>query len=127
MVNSKVIDMSDVMNSGGMAARIAQAKEKAEAEYQEKIKQSREADVDVRDFFSDEELDTGSISTSTTSMLFAFIHRAAKDTFSCRCTFDRSATLPLKNSLSVRILSSSSSEKKSRTSPSASRDCLIFS
>lgn len=28
MVNSKVIDMSDVMNSGGMAARIAQAKEK---------------------------------------------------------------------------------------------------
>ena len=34
MVNSKVIDMSDVMNSGGMAARIAQAKEKAEAEYQ---------------------------------------------------------------------------------------------
>ena len=27
MVNSKVIDMSDVMNSGGMAARIAQAKE----------------------------------------------------------------------------------------------------
>ena len=25
MVNSKVIDMSDVMNSGGMAARIAQA------------------------------------------------------------------------------------------------------
>ncbi len=36
MVNSKVIDMSDVMNSGGMAARIAQAKEKAEAEYKEK-------------------------------------------------------------------------------------------
>ena len=40
-----------------LTARIAQAKEKAEAEYQEKIKQSREADVDVRDFFSDEELD----------------------------------------------------------------------
>lgn len=57
MVNSKVIDMSDVFNGGGMAARIAQAKEKAEADYQEKVKQSREADVDVRDFFSDEELD----------------------------------------------------------------------
>lgn len=28
MVNSKVIDMSDVFNGGGMAARIAQAKEK---------------------------------------------------------------------------------------------------
>ena len=33
MVNSKVIDMSDVMNSGGMAARIAQAKEKADSDY----------------------------------------------------------------------------------------------
>ena len=40
-----------------LAARIAQAKEKAEAEYQEKVKQSRDADVDVREFFSDEELD----------------------------------------------------------------------
>ena len=28
MVNSKVIDMSDVFNGGGMAARIAQAKGK---------------------------------------------------------------------------------------------------
>ena len=35
MVNSKVIDMSDVMNSGGMAARIAQAKEKAEVCHKE--------------------------------------------------------------------------------------------
>lgn len=42
MVNSKVIDMSDVFNCGGMAARIAQAKEKAEADYQEKVKQSHE-------------------------------------------------------------------------------------
>ena len=34
MVNSKVIDMSDVMNSGGMAARIAQAKEKVSGKNQ---------------------------------------------------------------------------------------------
>ena len=38
MVNSKVIDMSDVFNCGGMAARIARAEEKAVGDYLEKVK-----------------------------------------------------------------------------------------
>lgn len=41
----------------GMGERIAEAKRKAEQEYTEKIERSRAADVDVREFFSDEELD----------------------------------------------------------------------
>lgn len=40
-----------------MDKRIAQAKIKAETEYEEKLQKSRACDVDVRDFFSDEELD----------------------------------------------------------------------
>ena len=37
--------------------RIEQAKKKAEEEYQEKLERSKQSDVDVRDFFDDEELD----------------------------------------------------------------------
>ena len=37
--------------------RVEQAKKKAEEEYQEKLERSKQSDVDVRDFFDDEELD----------------------------------------------------------------------
>lgn len=40
-----------------MGQMIQRAKEKAEREYQEKLEKSRASDVDVRDFFSAEELD----------------------------------------------------------------------
>ena len=39
-----------------MSERIEQAKRKAEQEYTEKLHRSQESDIDVRDFFSDEEL-----------------------------------------------------------------------
>ena len=41
-----------------MGKRIEAAKQKAEAEYQDKLEKSRESDVDVRDFFTPEELDS---------------------------------------------------------------------
>lgn len=40
-----------------MRDKIEQARIKAEEQYQEKLRQSRESDVDVRDFFDDEELE----------------------------------------------------------------------
>ena len=40
-----------------MKNKIEQARIKAEEQYQEKLRQSRESDVDVRNFFSDEELE----------------------------------------------------------------------
>lgn len=40
-----------------MQERIEQAKKNAEANYQAKLEKSRASDVDVRDFFTDEELD----------------------------------------------------------------------
>lgn len=40
-----------------MKHKIEQARIKAEEQYQEKLRQSRESDVDVRDFFSGEELE----------------------------------------------------------------------
>ena len=40
-----------------MGQRIEAAKVKAEADYQTKLKQSRNADVDVRNFFTDDELE----------------------------------------------------------------------
>lgn len=40
-----------------MGERIEQAKKKAAANYQAKLEKSRASDVDVRDFFTDEELD----------------------------------------------------------------------
>lgn len=40
-----------------MRDKIEQARIKAEGQYQEKLRQSRESDVDVRDFFDDEELE----------------------------------------------------------------------
>ncbi len=40
-----------------MKERIEQAKKNAEANYQAKLEKSRTSDVDVRDFFTDEELD----------------------------------------------------------------------
>lgn len=40
-----------------MKHKIEQARVKAEEQYQEKLRQSRESDVDVRDFFDDEELE----------------------------------------------------------------------
>lgn len=48
--NEKVIYMN-------MKERIEAAKAKAEAEYEAKLEASRACDVDVRDFFTDEELD----------------------------------------------------------------------
>lgn len=51
MKNGKVIKMN-----GNMGQRIEQAKVKAEAAYREKLEKSRASDVDVRDFFTDEEL-----------------------------------------------------------------------
>ena len=53
--NQKVIFMNQ--NNSSMGARIAQAKEKAMAEYDERIERSRASDVDVRTFFTEEELD----------------------------------------------------------------------
>lgn len=55
MSNSKVIKMN-IPNSD-MGKKIEQAKAKAEAAYQEKLEKSRASDIDVRDFFTDEELD----------------------------------------------------------------------
>lgn len=40
-----------------MKHKIEQARIKAEEQYQEKLRQSRESNVDVRDFFDDEELE----------------------------------------------------------------------
>lgn len=40
-----------------MKHKIEQARIKAEEQYQEKLRRSRESDVDVRDFFDDEELE----------------------------------------------------------------------
>lgn len=40
-----------------MKHKIEQARIKAEEQYQEKLRQSRASDVDVRDFFDDEELE----------------------------------------------------------------------
>lgn len=40
-----------------MKHKIEQARIKAEEQYQEKLRQSRASDVDVRDFFEDEELE----------------------------------------------------------------------
>lgn len=57
MPDRKVVYMSDVKMGGPMADRIEAAKKKAEAELAEKVQKSRASDVDVRSFFSDEELD----------------------------------------------------------------------
>lgn len=54
MNNGRVIRMGNPNDRMGQL--IEQAKEKAEREYQEKLEKSRASDVDVRDFFSDEEL-----------------------------------------------------------------------
>ena len=40
-----------------MKDKIEKARAEAEAQYQDKLKRSRESDVDVRDFFDDEELE----------------------------------------------------------------------
>ena len=40
-----------------MKHKIEQARIKAEEQYQDKLQQSRASDVDVRDFFDDEELE----------------------------------------------------------------------
>ena len=54
MKNEKVI----VMGSGKITKeRIADAAAQAEQRYQDKVSRSRESDVDVRDFFDDEELE----------------------------------------------------------------------
>lgn len=55
MKNSKVIMLHDNQN---MKEKIEQAKAKAEAELQDKIKRSKQSDVDVREFFTAEEFDT---------------------------------------------------------------------
>lgn len=55
MDDTKIVKDGD--KKVGMGERIAEAKRKAEQEYAEKIERSRAADVDVREFFSDEELD----------------------------------------------------------------------
>ena len=47
----------DDIRKASMGKRIEDAKQKAEQEYKNKIERSRAADVDVREFFSDEELD----------------------------------------------------------------------
>jgi hypothetical protein len=43
--------------NGNMKERIEQAKRQAEEDFQNKVERSRLSDVDVRDFFTDEELD----------------------------------------------------------------------
>ena len=54
MKNEKVI----VMGSGKITKeRIADAAAQAEQRYQDKVSRSRKSDVDVRDFFDDEELE----------------------------------------------------------------------
>lgn len=53
--NQKVFFMNQ--NSDLMGERIEQAKEKAAAEYREKVARSRAANVDVRTFFTEAELD----------------------------------------------------------------------
>lgn len=57
MTNSKCKVLQMDYNKMDMGKRIEAAKQKAEAEYQNKLEKSRESDVDVRDFFTPEELD----------------------------------------------------------------------
>ena len=57
MTNSKCKVLQMDFNKMDMGKRIEAAKQKAEAEYQDKLEKSRESDVDVRDFFTPEELD----------------------------------------------------------------------
>lgn len=57
MTNSKCKVLQMDFNKMDMGKRIEAAKQKAEAEYQDKLEKSRESDVDVRDFFTTEELD----------------------------------------------------------------------
>lgn len=57
MTNSKCKVLQMDFNKFDMGKRIEAAKQKAEAEYQDKLEKSRESDVDVRDFFTPEELD----------------------------------------------------------------------
>ena len=57
MTNSKCKVLQMDFNKMDMGKRIEAAKQKAEAEYQNKLEKSRESDVDVRDFFTPEELD----------------------------------------------------------------------
>lgn len=55
MNKCKVIKMNNPNDY--MGKRIEQAKKAAEANYEAKLEKSRASDVDVRDFFTDEELD----------------------------------------------------------------------
>lgn len=57
MNRGKVLAVDFSKNNMNMGQRIEAAKQKAEADYNNKINKSREADVDVRDFFTPEELD----------------------------------------------------------------------
>lgn len=54
-MDNKVIKMN--FSHDTMGERIEQAKKNAEANYKAKLEKSRESDVDVREFFTDEELD----------------------------------------------------------------------
>ena len=55
MNDNKVIQMN--FQNNDMGKRIEAAKQQAEADFQAKVERSRECDVDVRDFFTPEELD----------------------------------------------------------------------
>lgn len=57
MANSKCKVLQMDFNKMDMGKRIEAAKQKAEAEYQDKLEKSRKSDVDVRNFFTPEELD----------------------------------------------------------------------
>ena len=55
MNGNKVIQMN--FQNNDMGKRIEAAKQQAEADFQAKVERSRECDVDVRDFFTPDELD----------------------------------------------------------------------
>jgi len=85
MIKDKVIRMN--RNNDNMGQRIHQAAQDAEQRYQEKLQRSRESDVDVRDFFDDEELDqilqgneffTGKIADFTKMQRYNKMKMAAK-------------------------------------------------
>ena len=52
MNRGKVLAVDFSKNNMNMGQRIEAAKQKAEADYNDKINKSRDADVDVRDFFT---------------------------------------------------------------------------
>lgn len=57
MNENKVISVDFSEQPMTFAERVERAKIKAEEKYQKKLEQSKASDVDVRDFFDDEELD----------------------------------------------------------------------